>query len=67
MKERNRPGTGHGQGSEIASVSKSLAEFAINLAGSINLFIIQRWIETRKKTSPEPEPVMPDRGDDIPF
>jgi len=67
VKERNRPGTGHGQGSEITSVNKSLAEFAINLAGSINLFIIQRWIELRKQTSPEPESTELDQDDDIPF
>jgi HEPN domain-containing protein len=52
VKERNRPGRGHGQGPEITSVSRSLAEFAINLAGSVNLFIIQRWLEIRKKKDP---------------
>lgn len=68
VKERNRPGRGHGQGPEVSSVDRSLAEFAINLAGSINLFIIQRWLETRKKEEPstrEDELSIPE--DDIPF
>jgi len=33
VKERNRPGTGHGQGSDALEVSRSLAQFAIHLAG----------------------------------
>jgi len=49
VKERNRPGTGHGQGSLPTEVPQSLAEFAVNLAGSINLFIIKRWIEVQQK------------------
>jgi HEPN domain-containing protein len=52
VKERNRPGTGHGQGVESREVPKGLAEFSVNLAGSINLFIIQQWIESRPE---EPE------------
>lgn len=51
VKERNRPGTGHGQGSIPIDVPRSLAEFVINLAGSVNLFIIERWIESRKVAS----------------
>lgn len=50
VKERNLPGRGHGQGTSVKTVPPSLAEFAINLAGSINLFLIQRWLETKKKT-----------------
>jgi len=65
VKERNRPGRGHGQGPEITSVSRSLAEFAINLAGSINLFIIQRWLETREQEKYQEEHLNLD--DDIPF
>jgi hypothetical protein len=53
VKERNRPGTGHGQGNTSVNVPQSLAEFVINLAGSINLFIIERWIETKQQASPE--------------
>jgi hypothetical protein len=49
VKERNRPGTGHGQGPSPTEVPRSLAEFAVNLAGSVNLFIIKRWIEVREK------------------
>lgn len=55
-KERNRPGTGHGQGAEPIEVPRSLAEFAVHLAGSINLFIINRWIESR----PEQEEIIED-------
>jgi len=66
VKERNRPGRGHGQGTQITSVSRSLAEFAINLAGSINLFIIQRWLETRKKQEAQEEHSILD-DDEIPF
>lgn len=62
VKERNLPGRGHGQGINTTEVSQSLAEFAVNLAGTINLFIIQRWIETRQKEPPH------EAGDDyIPF
>jgi hypothetical protein len=64
VKERNRPGTGHGQGASPTEVPRSLAEFAVNLAGSINLFIVQRWIEFREK-EPKNEPEITD--DDIPF
>jgi HEPN domain-containing protein len=63
VKERNRPGTGHGQGSEPVEVSRGLAEFAINLAGSINLFVIQRWIEGQ---APKPEPEQ-EEDNEIPF
>jgi len=49
VKERNRPGTGHGQGVEPTEVSKSLAEFSVHLAAAINLFLIRRWIECRPK------------------
>ena len=40
-KERNLPGRGHGQGSQATEVNKTLAEFAVNLAGSINLFLLR--------------------------
>ena len=60
VKERNLPGRGHGQGTDPIEVPRSLAEFAVNLAGTINLFIIQRWIETRGSPSgAEPEPEAP--------
>ena len=50
VKERNRPGTGHGQGNISVDVPRSLAEFVINLAGSVNLFIIERWLESKSPT-----------------
>lgn len=65
VKERNRPGTGHGQGLSQIEVPRSLAEFSINLAGAINLFIIERWTEARgKKGAGIPEP---EEDDEIPF
>jgi len=68
VKERNRPGRGHGQGPDVTSVDRSLAEFVINLAGSINLFIMQRWLELRKKEEPaEEKDELLVTGDDIPF
>lgn len=50
VKERNRPGTGHGQGNVTIDVPRSLAEFVVNLAGAINLFIIERWLESKSST-----------------
>ncbi len=61
-KERNQPARGHGQGSDPTIVPKPLAEFALHLAGAVNLFMIQRWIDSKPK---EEEPPVP--GDDIPF
>jgi len=49
VKERNRPGTGHGQGVEPIDVPKSLAEFSLHLAAAINHFLLSRWIESRPK------------------
>lgn len=63
VKERNRPGTGHGQGNTAVDVPRSLAEFVINLAGSVNLFIIERWLEAKRATANSSDP--PDQG--IPF
>jgi hypothetical protein len=65
VKERNRPGTGHGQGQASTEVPRSLAEFAVNLAATINLFIIQRWMErypTKSKDVATPHP-----NDEVPF
>jgi len=64
VKERNRPGTGHGQGSLPTEVQRSLAEFAVNLAGSVNLFLIQRCIELRPENNEEKEDEF---DDDVPF
>lgn len=65
VKERNRPGTGHGQGSTPTEVPKTLAEFAVNLAGSLNLFIIQHWIELKSEKSEIESAIEID--EDIPF
>ncbi len=59
--ERNRPGSGHGQGVEPIEVPKSLAEFAVHLAATVNLFLIKRWLEFQSNQ----EEVTAE--DDIPF
>jgi hypothetical protein len=43
-------------------VAKPLAEFAVHLAGAVNLFMIQRWIDSRPKKE---EPPVPE--DEVPF
>ena len=48
VKERNLPARGHGQGRETTIVPHCLAEFTVNLAGTINVFIIKHWIEIQK-------------------
>jgi hypothetical protein len=48
VKERNLPARGHGQGAAIVQVPRPLAEFAVNLAGSINLFIIECWLDSKR-------------------
>lgn len=53
VKERNRTGEGHGQGTEQLEVSRSLAEFAVNVAGTINPFLIKRWLEIRFEEEPD--------------
>jgi hypothetical protein len=66
VKARNRPGTGHGQGPETVDVPRSLAQFAIHLAGSINVFLLEHWIA---KQGPQPAPAQADSisDDDVPF
>ena len=49
-KERNLPGRGHGQGSQPTDVPKSLAEFTVNLAGSINLFLLRHITSDEHQT-----------------
>ncbi len=51
VKERNLPARGHGQGKKPTEVSPSLAEFTVNLAGAINVFIIKHWIEIKELTT----------------
>ena len=67
VKERNRPGTGHGQGPEPMEVVKSLAEFSVHLAAVINLFLIRRWIEAHPKEKEEDYVPPSKEDDDIPF
>lgn len=66
VKARNRPGTGHGQGPEAVDVPRSLAQFAIHLAGSINVFLLERWIE-RQGPQPSPAQAATASDDDVPF
>lgn len=62
VKERNRPGAGHGQGASATELPRSLAEFTVNLAGTINLFLLKRWVElTGKNEEKKPS------NDEIPF
>jgi len=63
VKERNLPARGHGQGAEPTQVPKSLAEFAVHLAGAINLFILRRWIELR----PSDKKIEEESDDEVPF
>ena len=48
-KQRNRPGTGHGQGRDVADVPSALARFALHLAASINLFLLEQWAQQRSE------------------
>lgn len=64
VKERNLPGRGHGQGKKATQVPPSLAEFAVNLAGSINVFIIKHWIEIKRVLEQKEDSLS---EDDIPF
>ncbi len=64
VKERNLPGRGHGQGRETKRVTRSLAEFAVNLAGAINVFIIKHSIETKQAGNDKEHSLS---EDDVPF
>lgn len=61
-KERNQPGSGHGQGNQITKIPMPLAEFSVNLASVINLFLSKLWIENQKSDNSEL-----DFFDEIPF
>lgn len=65
---RNRIG-GHGQGQGVVAVPPSLAEFAVNLAGTLIVFVVKRHLEvsTEKKHVDQNEAEMDSTGDDIPF
>ncbi|MBP2666740.1 MAG: putative cytoplasmic protein [Firmicutes bacterium] len=45
---RNQPGHAHGQGCEVVNSSKSLAEFQINLAASVNKFLLACYMEKKE-------------------
>ena len=64
VKERNRPGTGHGQGPATVEVPRSLAQFALHLAAVTNRFLIDRWLEQRPSTSASE---IAAEGDSLPF
>lgn len=64
VKERNLPARGHGQGSEVVDVPRSLAEFAVNLAATVNRFIIERWLETKKIPEEVNDDYIPEISDD---
>jgi hypothetical protein len=66
VKARNRPGTGHGQGADSVDVPRSLAQFAIHLAGSINVFLLEHWIERQGLQSAAAQADTPTE-DDVPF
>jgi len=62
VKSRNQPGTGHGQGLVPTDFSVTLAEFAVNLAGVINVFILKSWAESGRK--PEKTSITTTAADD---
>ena len=67
-KERNLEGRGHGQGAEVIEVPRRLAEFAINLAAVVNLFLLREW--AAKHPSPSVTEASSEHeilDDDIPF
>ena len=43
---RNQPGVAHGQGLEPKNIEKSYAEFALHLAGTYIVFLIERYKES---------------------
>jgi hypothetical protein len=67
VKERNRPGTGHGQGAVAIEVSRALAQFTLHLAGSINVFLLERWVEKRNASSTKVAASNEITDEDIPF
>lgn len=66
-KERNRPAGAHGQGRQPTEISEALGEFALHLAGAVNLFLLRSWIQARSKPSEEVAPLVDFDDEDIPF
>lgn len=66
VKARNRPGTGHGQGADEVEVPRSVAQFALHLAGAVNVFLIEHWVE-RQAPQPTPAEAVAPSDDDVPF
>lgn len=60
---RNKCGSGHGQGSTPSAIPKSVAGLALNLASTLNTFLIDLYLE---KTSPMPTTEICE-DDDLPF
>jgi|GEM_PF-4926908 len=44
---RNLEGIGHGQGEEIKKIEQSYAKFVINIVGSITVFLVERYEESK--------------------
>lgn len=57
---RNRLG-GHGQGSLVVTVPRSVAELAVHLAGTFIVFLVSRHLEVSRETEP-----MEQRGESMP-
>ena len=47
---RNRLGDAHGQGKKTVRPAARHAELAINLAGSVALFLVETWESRNSKT-----------------
>lgn len=67
-KERNRPAGAHGQGRQPTEISETLGEFALHLAGAVDLFLLRSWIQARPEPTGETAPPEVDFSDeDVPF
>ena len=67
-KERNLEGRGHGQGAQVIEIPRGLAEFAVNLAAVVNLFLLGEWVSKHPElagTKSDSDYEITD--DDIPF
>src|SRR3989338_863921 len=62
---RNQIG-GHGQGTDIIAVPRSLAQMSVNLAGTFIVFLVSRWMELNPKVEERPQSQL-SADSDIPF
>ena len=60
-------GVGHGQGATINDPPKSLAELAVNLAGVLILYLMQRYLELHPPADKSIQESAKANVDDIPF